>query len=474
MLQTMGMGPRKVITPGNRIIDTADCMLCCFFTYGKEFSLFVKEKGFDITFYIDMYVLFYAHPIQGNNVKSHKRYRIAMVAACPFPTSQGSQVFIRQLAESLAGHGHKVSIVTYHFGEEGLTAPLDIHRIPRLVPYKKLTAGPAWKKPLLDVLLTGKLFQIVKKHNIEIIHAHNYEAALSGAVVGFCTGIPVLFHAHGVMEDELHTYFRGRFSRFAARHVGTLLDIIASRWTDSIIALNPEGESFFVSKGIARGTVTHIPPGISYQEASDMADKNVCKAHGIDSGPMVLYTGNIDGYQNLELLFESFVLVLEHIPDARLVLLTHGKTDSFAGLCSNLGIDRSVYLITIDSFTQVQHFLARALVAVMPRTSWSGFPIKLLNYMASGTPVVACEGSSQCIEHGRDGLIVKNNDREAFARSIISLIQDPCLGKKLGQKAREKVRMNYAWDCIIPKIEKMYDAVSRKKQPTGPPGITGA
>ena len=40
-------------------------------------------------------------------------YRIAVVAACPFPSLRGSQVLIRELAEGLAHAGHAVHVVTY-------------------------------------------------------------------------------------------------------------------------------------------------------------------------------------------------------------------------------------------------------------------------------------------------------------------------------------------------------------------------
>ena len=75
----------------------------------------------------------------------HPRRRIALVAACPFPTSQGSQVFIHQLARALAHAGHEVDLVTYGFGE---TAGVPSHR---------LRAGPSFEKPLWDALLALRL-----------------------------------------------------------------------------------------------------------------------------------------------------------------------------------------------------------------------------------------------------------------------------------------------------------------------------
>ena len=344
-----------------------------------------------------------------------KRYKIAMVAACPFPTTQGSQVFIRQLTEALLDRGHEVHIVTYHFGEGPVANGSTIHRIPQIIPYRKFRAGPAWRKPFLDMLLALKLLQVVRKYKIDIIHAHNYEAALAGFMVRFVTGRPVLFHTHGVMGDELHTYFRNDISRFIAKKAAVFLDTFVSRLSDRIIAISPETLSFFGGGICSCSKIEYIPPGISYPELKAENKINVREKFKLSNVPLILYTGNLDHYQNLELLIKSFRIVVKNIPSARLVFLTHCETVYYKELCAEEGILENVVFIKDRSFKLLQSLLDEADVAVLPRTSWSGFPIKLLNYMAAGKAVVVCKGSAKCIDHMVDGLKVSDDDLEGFA-----------------------------------------------------------
>ena len=42
---------------------------------------------------------------------------IAMVAACPFPAPRGTPIRALRLAEALAARGHRVHVVTYHYGQ---------------------------------------------------------------------------------------------------------------------------------------------------------------------------------------------------------------------------------------------------------------------------------------------------------------------------------------------------------------------
>ena len=85
-----------------------------------------------------------------------RKLKIAMVAACPFPVAQGSQVFIKQMSEALVKRGHRVHLVCYHFGEqheEFNFTILTIHRIPRLTSYSRFRAGPSFQKPFLYLML---------------------------------------------------------------------------------------------------------------------------------------------------------------------------------------------------------------------------------------------------------------------------------------------------------------------------------
>jgi glycosyltransferase involved in cell wall biosynthesis len=365
-----------------------------------------------------------------------------------------------------------VHLVTYHAGAEQAAAPgepaalparMPLHRIPGIIPYRRFRAGPDWRKPLLDVLLAVKLIQTVRRERIDIIHAHNYEAALAGFCARCLTGCPVLFHTHGVMADELHTYFKSRPARAAARAAASALDAVLARWPDHIIAVAPEVEAFFLGRGVPRDRIDYVPPGIYYPQPSGQPQEELKELSG-HAGPLILYTGNLDRYQNIELLLRSFALVARQEPDARLALLTNCPAESLHGFCQELEIMQNVFFVPFRCFAQEQAWLARAQVAVLPRTSWSGFPIKLLNYMAAGKAVVACEGSAKGIEHLTDGLIVSNDDAPAFAGAMLLLLRDPDLRARLGFNAKRKAEQQYGWDRIAGQIELIYGRMLERRR----------
>jgi len=150
--------------------------------------------------------------------------RIAMVAACPFPSPQGSQIFVGQMCERLAARGHEVHLLTYGQGCQVSGRGYRHHRIRRLPGDDAIRSGPTMIKPVLDLLLVAALDRLVTEQHIELLHCHNYEAAVVGLAVRTRRRVPVVYHSHNLMGDELATYFHRPLTRVLAGAAGRFLD----------------------------------------------------------------------------------------------------------------------------------------------------------------------------------------------------------------------------------------------------------
>src|SRR4029453_2893243 len=109
--------------------------------------------------------------------------------AGPFPAFRGSQVLVGHIADGLRSRGHVVELVTYGSW---------LARRP----------GPSLARLGLDVALVARLVTRIWRERIDVIHAHNYEAAIAGIVAARVTDRPLVYHGHSAMADELQTYAR--------------------------------------------------------------------------------------------------------------------------------------------------------------------------------------------------------------------------------------------------------------------------
>ncbi len=389
--------------------------------------------------------------------------RVAIVAACPFPTLQGSQLLIRRLAQGLLGRGHAVTVVAYAEGLEDALAGIPVRRIRPIPGCRALGSGPRPSKLLLDASLLATLLRVLREERIEIVHAHNYEAALVGLTAGRIAGVPVIYHSHNALAEELPTYFRGRVARRIARALGALVDREVPRRADHCIAICQELVGFLRARGV--GAVDLIAPGGSPEEfpvrSTDELDA-IRARFGFADQPVLLYTGNLDAYQNLELLLASIGRVRATMPDALLVLATHATPRALPPALRRP--PAGVRMITADDFATVRDLLQVADVALCPRREWSGFPMKLLNYMAAGKAVVVSAAAAKAVRHRVNGWVVADGTPRGYADAIVHLLRAPALRAALGRAARHTVENEYGWDRVIDQVERTYAAVLTRRQ----------
>jgi len=342
------------------------------------------------------------------------------------------------MALALARLGHRVTVACYAHGVGEPDPEYEVVRTPRVPGYDNLRAGPDFVKPLLDAALAVQLARI----GGDIVHAHNYEAPLAAALARVRTRTPMVYCAHNTMGEELHTYFDGRVARGVARRVGRFLDLTVPRLADHALAIHDGAVPVLEALGCPR--VTAVPPGI------DPHDLRPCRPASLPPGPWVVYAGNPDTYQDLDVLIEAMRL----LPDVGLLMVSASSLEHWR----SQGLPKAHFVETSD-FEEVRSLLAAATVAALPRTVCTGFPIKLLNNLGMGLPTIAAEGSARALP----GVVsVPNHDATAMAKSIQSLIDRPEHCMALGQSAREYVLSDCTWEARAVELVDVYRSVLRR------------
>lgn len=387
---------------------------------------------------------------------------VAMVAACPFPANHGTPGLIRETARALAARGHEIHVVAYPMGQPLDTQGVRVHRTAPWFASRKITVGPTFYKPILDLALAIKLCEVVRSHRIEIIHGHNYEGALAGYVAKRTTRRPLLYHAVNTMSDELPTYGFIR-PQFLAVGVARLLDALVPRMADHVIAVSSELREFLLNKGLAPRTVSFIPAGIDPRMFEDKDPSRMRSRYGIGERPLVVYTGTLDRFQRIDLLLRAMRLVLQERPETVLLLASNivkaSDQSALEDLASQLGIRSSVIFSGERPLEEMPYFVASADVAVLPRPLCPGFPVKLLNYMAASKPIVCYAGSAKGLRNGLEALLVEDNDSEGFGRAILGLLEDRELAARLGAQARQALALRFDWSVLVQQIEDVYETL---------------
>ena len=388
-----------------------------------------------------------------------RSFRIAMVAACPFPAPRGTPIRIYRIAEMLALRGHTVDVFTYHLGERSTQQPFNVHRISRIPTYKKLDPGPSYQKLLImDPLLTAKVTWGIKSRRYDIVHAHHFEGLLAALPGSSMFSTPIVFDVHTLLESELPAYELGLPKRWLSR-IGRSLDRRLPPMSDHIIAVSEQIRERLLEHGaVSADRISLIPNGI---ESFFLSCRRPRPLASEGDATYLVYAGNLATYQGIELLLKAFADAHSTKPELRLLMLTDSGLSNYESLARELGI-REYIDVANPGPEELVTILSEASVAANPRSTCSGLPQKLLNYMAAGCPIVSCEGSGAHIDNGTTGLLVENENVAAFSQAILRLLDDPVLARRLGGNAKAYVRENLSWEKTAECIEEVYDKLTRQ------------
>ncbi len=111
-------------------------------------------------------------------------------------------------------------------------------------------------------------------------------------------------------------------------------------------------------------------------------------------------------------------------------------------------------------------------VAVAPYPAIDNFyfsPLKILEYMAAGLPIVASRIGQipELIDHGRTGMLVEPGNLSELSATVEQLCDNETLRRKLGRAARTEVESKFTWDRAVDRILKTVQLPStRVKQET--------
>ncbi len=393
--------------------------------------------------------------------EKERRYAVAIVAACPLPWPRGTPLRIARTAEALAIRGNDVHVVTYHLGAGELADPVHVHRMA-LPTYRRTTPGPSLQKLLAaDPLLARKLYAVVRSVPIDIIHAHHYEGLLIGSAVARFTGHPVVYDAHTLLQDELAHYHLGLPARLKVG-LGRYIDRSLPRLADHSTAVTKRIRQHLIDEaGLSPSAVTTVGNGVDLLDSAtglaSEADRRDTRSG--DAGRTLVFAGNLASYQGIALLLEAFARVARRRSDVRLSIVTGDSFSSYEPLAARLGVLDRVDVVDAE-LPELFQLLASADIAANPRPVAPGVPVKVLNYMVSGLPVVSFEGSTGgLLTHEDTGWLVREADIDAFADAVIELLDRPDEARRLGEAARRHVLGLGSWGDKAREIEQVYGRV---------------
>lgn len=322
--------------------------------------------------------------------------KVLFLAPQPYFRLRGVCLAEQICLEVLSGQGLEIDVLTFPFGEE--PAPLTgvrILRIPPLPGISDVPIGPSLAKILMDLWSLPWLVARLWKGGYRFVHACEESVFLAALLKPFFR-----FRLIYDMDDVLSL----RLARSGFLRCGPLGRGVAAleRWmlrcADVVVTNSRETTRFARCRGAAGRIVFYdhapsLPAALSGRRRDPAEREGLRRRWDLEGRKVILYAGNLEPYQGVDLLIESLPEVFRASPSAFCVVIG-GREDQIAALrrrCRALGIEAGVRFLGPRPFPETFQFMQAADVLVSPMTQKKAVPMKLYAYVGSGTPILATD-----------------------------------------------------------------------------------
>jgi glycosyltransferase involved in cell wall biosynthesis len=385
---------------------------------------------------------------------------VLLIAPQPFFAVRGTPINVRQMARTLCAAGCEVHLATYGIGEPAEIEGLRVHRAPSLPGVRRVPIGFSVPKLLMDGLLALRVWGLLLRYRFDVVHAVE-ESVFFTLPAARLRGIPVIYDMDSSIADQLEysgvlrdgVLLRGvRALERAAVRQARLVITVCRALTEHVRAVD------------ARIPVAQIED-CPLEEALRDPDPQVVDAlrrrFQLADSRVVVYTGNLEPYQGVELLLGAFPAVAARCPDARLLIVggERAQIDAARELAASRGIAERAVFAGRQPPRLMAEFMALATVLVSPRRSGSNTPLKLFSYMYSSVPIVATDLPTHTQVLDADTALLCPPTEAALAAAMIGVLDDPRSYRQLGAAARERVVHEHSPETFARKLLASYAAV---------------
>lgn len=386
--------------------------------------------------------------------------RILLISPQPFFEVRGTPLNIRNLVTALGNNGHEVDLLCYPFGQEQEIRGVRILRSPKVPGIRSVKVGASSAKFPLDGLMALQAIWRIFRHRYDVIHAVE-ESVFFASLPARLTKTPLIYDMDSLISDQLaYSGFMTwkpllnlviAMERRALRRSARVLTVCQSL-SDSARTLLPEAPIC---------QIEDAPLEASFQPDPESA-ADLRRRWNLGDRPCIMYTGNFETYQGLELLVDAMVHVKEAHPSAIAVLVGGKKRhrDALASRIQKNGLSEHILCPGPLPLEQMPACMTLATVLAAPRTLGSNTALKVYGYMQTGKPIVATrlETHTQVLDDSCAWLT--DVTPESYAAGMIEALHSPEEAAKRGQLSKKKVDEQYSLDRFNRQVLELYQSLA--------------
>lgn len=264
-------------------------------------------------------------------------------------------------------------------------------------------------------------------------------------------------------SDDYETEF-GRFSRGWQKRVVSCFERALPRFSRAVTTHTRFNVERHMSYGLSPEKVLYVPNGVERSRFASIRQQDVQLLRSdlrMEGKKVIGYIGNLSVANHpVDLLLEAFAYVHAQDSAACLLLVGGGEDyDLLRAMADDMGLTANVHFAGRVPPSQVPLYFKVADVSVEPVredvVARARSPLKIVESLAAGTPVVAGDVGDRRDTLGAAGIVVAPGDPEALAHGLLHVLSDDAARQRMAHTA-EEICEQYYWDVLVHRFEGVY------------------
>lgn len=377
--------------------------------------------------------------------------RVLFLAPQPYYQDRGTPIAIDKLLQVLSERREQVDVVAYHEGKAVSYDNVTLYRTLNLPFVRDIRPGFSWKKIVCDVLMVFKVLSLIRRNRYDLVHAVE-ESVFIALLLKWMLGVPYVYDMDSSLSEQMIE------SKPKLKPLARLFSIAEGIAIRRARAVMPVCAALAVSAERHDPAMVTIVPDVSLLDDGPVEPREDLRAALGIAGPLLLYVGNLEVYQGIDLLLDSFAIARRAAP-ADLVIIGGKDADiqKYRDKSAALGISDYVHFVGPRPIEDLKAYLVQADMLVSPRIKGNNTPMKVYSYLDSGKALLATNLHTHTQVLTDDVALLAPPEAEAFARSMARLIADADLRKRLGLAGKHLLDDKYTFLAFRERVNGFYN-----------------
>lgn len=387
----------------------------------------------------------------------------------PYPLLSGGQIRTYNLLKKLS-RNHQITLFALIKSEEEKQYVKELEKYCSKVRVFKRSEKPFTLKNIFKTIFSSFPFLVIrnqaegsleavrkeiKTEKYDLIHAETFYMMPH---IPACE-IPII-----LVEQTIEYLGYESYAKKAPFFLRPLLNIDVRkihRWEKHYwqkakrLVVMSEEDRQFIGKELSKEKIDVVANGVDTKWFA-------MKPRSLNSKPTILSVGTFKWLPNIEavdfLVEKIWPLIKQKVTNAQLLIVGNAPTNKVITYGQN-----DPQITVAGRVEDIRDAFQSAHVLLAPVFSGKGTRYKILEAMASGTPVVASKIAVEGLNIKDGQEVLTSNDAQTLANLTVQVLNDKNLWQTLSVNGKKFVSQHYDWELISKELDKIYQEIGEQK-----------